>query len=334
MKLSLVVDMYGCPNRCKHCWLGHMPNKTMEEDTDLFLIDYFRPYFNEISYYSWSREPDFTNDYRARWKRDCDISINSKPLRFELASFYKIVREPDYVQFLKEVNTNIVQLTFFGLEKLTDKYVGRNGAFKELLKATDILLNNGIGVRWQAFINEENKDEIVKLLELSKELNLDIRSNAINKEFKFFVHSGSCDGENAKLYHLRINKKDIPTQLIPYFLEYDTCYEEKELFELLKNEETFINFPLKEDIVLYVSNNYDIYFNYSSMIDTWKIGNVKEEDSSIIFNKIINQDVYAINVAKNVKIKDLVKECGDFTSEKEFNISDYKFYLLFKYLLK
>ena len=38
MKLSLVVDMAGCPNRCKHCWLGHMPNYKMNEEDDLKTI--------------------------------------------------------------------------------------------------------------------------------------------------------------------------------------------------------------------------------------------------------------------------------------------------------
>ena len=106
MKLSLVVDMAGCPNRCKHCWLGHMPNYKMNEEDDLKIIEYFQPYFKEISYYSWLREPDYVDNYKERWERDNQIST-IKPMRFELASFYRIVRDPKYVDFLKEVNTNL-----------------------------------------------------------------------------------------------------------------------------------------------------------------------------------------------------------------------------------
>ena len=51
-KLSLVVDMYGCPNRCKHCWLGHMPNHKMADKTDELLIEYFKPYFEKTAYES------------------------------------------------------------------------------------------------------------------------------------------------------------------------------------------------------------------------------------------------------------------------------------------
>ena len=33
-KLALVVDMYGCPNRCRHCWLGRLPNIPPENGAD------------------------------------------------------------------------------------------------------------------------------------------------------------------------------------------------------------------------------------------------------------------------------------------------------------
>ena len=85
--LSLCVDMYGCPNRCKHCWLGHMPNKKMEEGADQWIVEYFKPYFDRIDYYGWLREPDFCADYRKRWEKDKQLSVNAVPLRFELASF-------------------------------------------------------------------------------------------------------------------------------------------------------------------------------------------------------------------------------------------------------
>ena len=123
--LSLVVDMYGCPNRCRHCWLGHMPNTKMDEGVDQWIVDYFKPHFAKIGYYSWLREPDFCYDYRERWEKDKQISVNTVPERFELASFWRLVRDPEYVKFLKEVDTKVVQLTFFGLEKMTDKYVGQ-----------------------------------------------------------------------------------------------------------------------------------------------------------------------------------------------------------------
>ena len=83
-KLNLVVDMNGCPNRCLHCWLGHMPNRKMEENSDIFIMNYFSPFFNKIAYYSWLREPDYCNDYVARWEKDKAISKNTVPERFKV----------------------------------------------------------------------------------------------------------------------------------------------------------------------------------------------------------------------------------------------------------
>ena len=153
-QLNLVVDMYGCPNRCLHCWIGHMPNWKMEDGADRLIVDYFAPYFDRIAYYSWMREPDFCDDYEARWRKDLEISKNAKPKRFELASFYRIVRDEKYIPFLKSVGVKKVQLTFFGLKATQDRYVGRIGAFEEILKATELLADTGIIPRWQCFINE------------------------------------------------------------------------------------------------------------------------------------------------------------------------------------
>ena len=121
--LYLVTDLYGCPNRCRHCWLGHMPNRVMEPGADAWLVDYFRPDFETVVFYSWLREPDFCDSYRARWERDNALSVGGKPERFELASFWRLVRDPDYAGFLKEVGVRQVQLTFFGLEELDRKSV-------------------------------------------------------------------------------------------------------------------------------------------------------------------------------------------------------------------
>ena len=243
--LNLVVDMYGCPNRCKHCWLGNLPNNIMPNGTDELIVNLFKPYFKNITFYSWLREPDFCSNYKEHFKKD-NLLSTIPPQRFELASFYRIVRDKEYVKFLKEVGTKKVQLTFFGLEDMTDKYVGRGGAFKELLKASNILKENGIEPRWQMFINEENKKEIVELVKIAKE-----------KEIKeFFVHEGSCDGNNMDLYDIRIIKSNIPQEVIPYYLNYNEIFTEKECIKLLENDESFYISKQNEDIVLNITSNF------------------------------------------------------------------------------
>lgn len=321
-QLNLVVDMAGCPNRCKHCWLGWMPNKKMNENDDVFLVQLFQPYFEKIAYYSWLREPDFCQDYKNRWKRDCEISINTQPQRFELASFYRLVRDLEYVHFLKSVSVTTVQLTFFGLETFTDAYVSRKGAYQELIKATEILLENGLVPRWQAFINEENKDDVVKLLEVIDKLELQKRC----PDFKFFVHPGSCDGENRKLYDIRLT--EVPKELIPYCLDYENLKQEKEWCQLLKDEKQNVHLDFTDTLTLNISNQMDVYFNFTHMTPEWKLGNLKTMDISNFLNQLKTRDIPVLKIADNTSISTLIEKYGNQESERLFSQEDYLQYLL------
>lgn len=330
--LMLVVDMYGCPNRCRHCWLGHMPNRKMEENADTWLVDYFKPYFSRIAYYSWLREPDFCDDYEKRWHRDNQLSVGLMPERFELASFWRIVRDPEYVGFLKRVGVKRVQLTFFGTEEMTDKYVGRKGAFTELRKATEILIANQIAPRWQAFINEENRYEVAQLPKLIKVMDLKERCHAFGEEFEFFVHSGSCDGENRRLYDIRINKEDIPETLIPYYMSYEEVLTERECCEILEKDSSSPVYHNKDEIVLNISNTFDAYYNFTHMSEAWKIGNLKTEEPEEMIRKIVEEDIPALKLAGRITFRELAAKYGNRKSEKVFFIKDYKSFLLNCYL--
>ena len=326
-ELNLVVDMYGCPNRCKHCWLGHMPNKVMEEGADRFLVDYFSPYFDRIAYYSWGREPDFCEDYRERWEKDLAISKNTAPQRFELASFYRIARDDRYLPFLKSVGTDKVQLTFFGMKETQDRYVGRRGAFEEILRATDLLIAQGMIPRWQCFINEENIAEILEVYALAKQ----IRQEKC-PELEFFVHEGSCDGENRKLYSIRIEKDHIPAQLLPVYLDPEELLTEQECCALLKDDHSHPVFETAGDVTLNISNTFDAYFNFTNMSKPWIIGNLKTTEAEELMRRINQEDTHALREAKRVTWADLVHRFGDFQSRKVFRLDDYKMFLFNNHL--
>lgn len=330
--LYLVTDMYGCPNRCRHCWLGHMPNRAIEPGADAWLVDYFKPDFETVVFYSWLREPDFCDGYRARWARDNELSVGAKPERFELASFWRLVRDPAYAEFLQETGVKRVQLTFFGLEALTDRYTGRKGAFRELLQATEILLQHKIAPRWQAFLNEENKDEVPALLELMETMELEKRCRTFGETFRFFVHAGSCDGENWKLYPIRIRRSHIPEVLKPYYLDYDQTFTEAECCIKLEGS-TAYEVPHNEDrIVLNISNTFDVYFNFTHMTEGWKIGNLKTDPREEIIRRITEEDIPALDLARQITLGQLAARYGDPKSEKVFCLQDYRSYLLNRYV--
>ncbi|MCR5609238.1 MAG: radical SAM protein [Lachnospiraceae bacterium] len=325
--LNVVVDMYGCPNRCLHCWLGHMPNKKMPEDSDKYIMEYFSPYFNEIAYYSWLREPDFCDNYKERWERDIEISKNTVPNRFELASFFRIVRDDKYIPFLKSVGVKKVQLTLFGLQSTQDRYIGRKGAFKEVMTATEKIIENGIIPRWQCFINEENIEEILELYEMAKEI-----KNTKCPSLEFFVHEGSCDGENKKLYPIRIRKQNIPESLIPVYMDYNEILTERECIEILKNDSNAPHFPIGDDITLNISNEFDVYYNFTNISKPWKIGNLKTSDQDTLINNILTGNTPALNTLKQCKYGELAETYGEKLSEKAFSLEDYKMYIVNCYL--
>ncbi len=319
--LTICLDMNGCPNRCKHCWLGDLPSKVLNEDYSDFIVKLFKPYFKEVTFYSWIREPDFCVNYQDRWIKDNELST-IKPERFELASFYKIVRDPQYVKWLKEVGTKKVQLTFFGLEETTDEFVGRKGAYQELMKASELLKENEIEPRWQIFIYQTNKDEVIELIKLAKEKDI--------KEI--IVHEGSCDGNNRKLYPIRINKNEIPKEVEPYYLNYPNILSEKQCIEILKEDETHYLPRNDKEITIYITSDLNVYFNFTNPSPAWKIGNIKEDNIKDIVRKIVEEDIPALIMSKTISIKELVKRYGNDNSDRVFSIDDYKMYLLNSYL--
>ena len=326
-QLNLVVDMYGCPNRCMHCWLGHMPNRKMEEGADRFIVDYFDPYFDRIAYYSWLREPDFCDDYAARWRRDLEISKNAKPERFELASFYRIVRDENYIPFLKSVSVGKVQLTFFGLKETQDRYVGRKGAYEEVMKATELLIRGGIVPRWQCFINGENRDEIVAIYHMCNELR-----RTVCPQMEFLVHEGSCDGENRRLYSIRIRKQDIPEELISVYHDYDILMTERECRAKLMDDSSRPAFPVGNRITLNTSNEYNVFYNYTDMSMPWIIGNMKREAPAEMVRRVLTGDTRALRAAGQCTWAELAERYGDPASDRAFILEDYRMYLLNNYL--
>lgn len=326
--LSLVVDLEGCPNRCRHCWLGHMPNRSMEPGADAWIVEQFKPWFPSIAFYSWLREPDFCPDYRVRWERDKALSVNAVPRRFELASFWRLARDPDYVRFLKELDVHCVQLTFFGLEETTDRYVGRTGAFRELLQATEILLANGISPRWQGFLNEENREELVSLLRLSEDLELRPRCEAFGGQFRFFVHAGSCDGENRKLYPIRIRKEHIPQALIPCYWDYPELRTEGELCRQYADDPSHVEHHNGEELVLNISNRYDVFFHFTHMRPEWRIGNLKTDPIEELVRAAVREDTPALRAAKAITLGELVRRYGDPESTRVFFPEDFRSWLL------
>ncbi|EGT4138744.1 radical SAM protein [Clostridium perfringens] len=326
--ITIALDMSGCPNRCKHCWIGHFKNGNMSIEDLKYVANSFKDYTNSLEVYSWFREPDFNVDYKKLWEIDNELSKNTKPKRFELLSFWRINRDEEYVKWAYNIGVRRCQLTFFGLEEKTDYYVGRKGAFNELINATRILLENKIAPRWQIFVNKDNINEIEKLIDLSKEMNLEERCKEFGEEFELFIHQGSCDGENEKLYDIRITSDDLVN--IPKEFHHRLGKREKDLYGELINDSSTKNL-VTDFPVFYITSQFDVYPNYTSIAPWWYLGNIKRDGVKKVLDNYINNRSLGQKSSLEVPIKEMVKVCGDQNSNRLFDRDDYIIYIINKY---
>jgi hypothetical protein len=252
-KMVVAVDMAGCPNRCRHCWLGSPPNRRVTEETLRRVVGQFRawmqghhvgtqehhvgmqpgdaePAIRSLGVATWYREPDFAPNYRQLWELEKELSDPGEARRFELLSIWRLARDEGYAAWAREIGTEACQISLFGLEGNTDYFCRRRGAFRDSLLATERLLQAGIRPRWQVFLTERLVPELDALVDLIRSLNLDLTgfpkpvrsadasSDPVRSTFEVFVHGVSPDGEGFNLEPLRPTV-DVLSRIPPYLVE-------------------------------------------------------------------------------------------------------------------
>lgn len=68
------------------------------------------------------------------------------------------------------------------------------------------------------------------------------------------------------------------------------------------------------------------------MTEEWISGNLKKDKPEELVPRLLAGDTYALKRAKEVTLKELVERYGDFSSDKVFDLDDYKIYLFNNYL--
>lgn len=345
--LIVSVDLRGCPNRCRHCWLGHAPNPHLSLEDLRAVAAAFRPLAREFEIEGWYREPDYMDDYRALWAEEAALSTRKTP-HFELCSFYRLVRDDGYAPWLYAQGVREMQLTFFGGEGLTDHYVGRAGAYRELVQSLDILLKNGIAPRIQVFVNQQTLPELPQIEALIAEKRLDARCAEVGRAFHFFLHTGSCDGANAQQYACWLTAEDIPA-IPPALLERTLAYfgasspadvfgkPENAWIESLQSDRSTVDL-WRDQVnfvdgapVIFVDGNFDAYPNYTAPGPNWRLGNVFADGAEAVLR------AYQQNASRGQRALSTVPACelarlGDPASHRLFGRGDYVAWLVRKYL--
>lgn len=337
------LDMLGCPNRCRHCFMGWRPNPSLTEADLRFVAEAFRPYAKTLTVSDWNREPDFGDDYKEKWALCRELSSpETPPEHYELASVWRLARDPAYAPWLKSLGLRYVQLTLFGGEDITDYFTGRKGAYQYILKAIDALLEYEIAPRIQVFVNKMTIDELPKVEELVERLDLERRCEAIGIPFAFFAHQGGCDGEAEKLYPIWVTSEDL--DIIPERLAASTCKhfgkptleavfgrEEGELYRELVEDRSTESLGTGYQPVLYVDGQFDVFPNLGTVAPQWQLGNLKTDGAATILRRLAGDESPAQRVRATVPVCELTKAYGDPGSRRLFGRGDYIDYLVNRY---
>jgi len=344
-KLTVCLDMAGGPNHCRHCWLGHHKNMRLTADELRFVAEAFRPFSESLEVASWFREPDYLDNYKELWRLENELSNIRTVAHWDLCSFWRAVRDPDYVPWLASLGVKACQLTLFGGREMTDYYTGRRGAYDEIVRTIDFLIGNGIAPRIQAFLFRDNADDLQSVVDLIADMELEERCAAIGRPFAAFVHQGSCDGTNAernRLYKLRATPEDvakIPPLLVQHSLRHwnvETLQEifgqsEQELFAKLKDDRSTKSL-VSDSPVFYVNNRFNVYPNHSEPSPHWCLGNLKTDGAEAVVTNYKASKSAAQSERLTVPISEMVRKCGDSNGKGLFGVSDYEMYILSRYL--
>lgn len=332
---SFAFDMYGCPNRCRHCWLGCASNKIMPQE-DVY-NEFIRirehvekglekPYLEKIKYFSsWFREPDYSDDYKELFEKELEFNGGENERKdYELLSIWRLARDDNYVKWAKEIGTEKCQITLFGMGETTDWFYRRKGAFKEAITAMMKLIDVGIKPRWQLIQTKKIINELDDILNLVDKLELKKRVKELGSDFELFMHDPTPTGEAMKLEYLRLMDKDIkniPSIIIEstekHFGKKIDYHTEKYWVERILNErDKAIDFSFPDKLWFYVNSNWDVYSNLSSLNPWWRLGNLKKDSLHDIFSAFYEGKILGLKVLKNVSKKELVQRYGDIKSNK------------------
>ena len=335
-KISIAFDIYGCPQRCKHCWVGHQNHSKMNIEKVISTFLDIKKEHNKNNYYGTKvnnirvdiREPHYGDDYKKLYSRVDEINGYSVEVEnnFELISLWRLIRDKDYVDWIKNRGIKSAQLKVFGSEKTNDYFYGRKGAHKDLIKGTDILLKNGIIPRWQVYYNKMGIDELEEVMDITKELNIWKRVRKLGEKFNIHGCTFDSDGAGFNNHKYRIEKSDKPK--IPNLLwkkseeHYGEDYSlktEGELTKKILNDGEYNLLPDNHWLWFFVTSDWNIYPNFMGPAPWWKLGNLKKDKWKTILDNYKKNNNLGLKALTEITAKSLAEKYGNVKGVKLYN---------------
>jgi len=328
-KIGVALDMHGCPNRCRHCYLGFGSNRKLSDDDLRWVVSQFRHYLEtsdtaieSLSVASGFREPDFSDDYRHFYELTEELS-DGKPGRYELLSVWRLARDKEYAPWAKSVGPDTCQISFFGMQETNDWFYRRKGAFRDALTATERLLDVGMKPRWQIFLTKKLLPEIDELLRLIDRLRLRERVQDLGSEFQLFMQLPDPDYEGRKIEYLRPTAEEVTS------LPEDTLEPSRKHLgrDILWQPESELYASILEDkgvpphdesgltepslFWFFVTNGWDVFSNVGTLEPWWRLGNLKTDSMETIMRRFEQDEVLGLDILLDYPRRRLAEDYGD-----------------------
>lgn len=333
-KFALSFDVAGCPNRCRHCWIGNPRNGQLSEDTVRGVVRDFRAWLaasghaetlQPVVVHTWFREPDFALDYPALWELEKELSDDGAAERFELLSIWRLARDEGYARWARDIGTEACQVTFFGTEQTTDYFARRKGYFRDSVRATEPLLDAGIRPRWQVILTRRGAPELGELVGLMESLRLEERVRALGSDFAVFLNTPTSTGEAYLIEDERPTPETL--EVVPTYLAEQTkkhfgvsslaeCLGKPErewIPELLADEGPLAEYP--GTLASMVTPDLDVYPNMGEVAPWWRLGNLREEGFDVVMHRFQNDETPGLWANFHVPVSQLAKEFGRVDSD-------------------
>jgi hypothetical protein len=336
-EIGIAADMHGCPNRCRHCGCGRMPDGNMTHDDlrwvaaqlrEYVKLGEERPSIEKLWVMSSAREPDYSDDCEELARLEAELG-NGKPARFELLSIWRLARDPQYAEWAKRIGPDTCQVTFFGLEETQDWFHRRRGAFRDSLRATERLLEVGMKPRWQFFLTKKILPDLAGLMGLVEKMRLRVRVAQLGSEFQMFIHAPCLIGEGRKIAHLSATMEDtalVPAELVEstrrhFKTEKIWTTEAETVGRILggcEPERTVFDYP-QPMLWFCVSSEWDVYPNMGCGAPWWRLGNLKKEPVAAVFDRFENDCIEPLRLNTADTLRYLAKRYGDPKSTRVVN---------------
>ncbi len=279
------------------------------------------PHLRTVKYFgTYFREPHYCDAYRDLHQRELELNAGvDYAVDYELLSVWRLAKDPSYAPWARSIGVRKCQISLFGLQATNDWFYRRSGAHRDILVATDRLIENGIQPRWQIFLNRKGLPELSGILELIRALRLEERVADQGSRFERFLNDPTPIGEALNLLELRLVEGDagqIPAELVRATEQYLRVpfrprTEAQVVADFLAADDAPIGLDYPHKLWLWVTPDWGVYPSIGTLEPWWRLGNLKMDGLSEILSRFREDRALGLRAAVDLRLHEAARLFGD-----------------------